>query len=50
MQSGERRALRQGTNRELTIEGTVLERSGFSGIVMDAVEKAAQKSQKLGER
>jgi len=34
-----------------TIEGIhVLERSGFSGIVMDAVEKAAQKSQKLGER
>lgn len=34
-----------------TIEGIhVLERSGFSGIVMDAVEKAAQKSQKMGER
>ncbi|HOT47178.1 MAG TPA: pyrroline-5-carboxylate reductase [Spirochaetota bacterium] len=34
-----------------TIEGIhVLERSGFSGIVMDAVEKAAQKSQKLGEK
>jgi pyrroline-5-carboxylate reductase len=34
-----------------TIEGIhVLERSGFSGIVMDAVEKAAQKSQRLGEK
>lgn len=33
-----------------TIEGIhVLERSGFSGIVMDAVEKAAIKSKKLGE-
>lgn len=34
-----------------TIEGIhVLERSGFSGIVMDAVEKAAQKSVRLGEK
>jgi pyrroline-5-carboxylate reductase len=34
-----------------TIEGIhVLERSGFAGIVMDAVEKAAQKSQRLGEK
>ncbi len=34
-----------------TIEGIhVLERSGFSGIVMDAVEKAAQKSQRLGDK
>ncbi len=34
-----------------TIEGIhVLERSGFSGIVMDAVEKAAQKSERLGEK
>ena len=34
-----------------TIEGIhVLERSGFSGIVMDAGEKAAQKSQQLGEK
>ncbi|MBN2158975.1 MAG: pyrroline-5-carboxylate reductase [Spirochaetes bacterium] len=34
-----------------TIEGIhVLERCGFAGIVMDAVEKAAQKSQKLGEK
>ena len=34
-----------------TIEGVhVLERSGFSGIVMDAVEKAAQKSERLGEK
>jgi len=33
-----------------TIEGIhVLERAGFSGIVMDAVEKAAMKSKKLGE-
>jgi pyrroline-5-carboxylate reductase len=34
-----------------TIEGIhVLERSGFAGIVMDAVERAAQKSQRLGEK
>lgn len=34
-----------------TIEGIhVLERSGFAGIVMDAVEQAAQKSQRLGEK
>jgi pyrroline-5-carboxylate reductase len=34
-----------------TIEGIhVLERSGFSGIVMDAVEIAAQKSERLGEK
>lgn len=34
-----------------TIEGIhVLERSGFSGIVMDAVESAAIKSQRLGEK
>ncbi len=34
-----------------TIEGIhVLERSGFAGIVMDAVEHAAQKSQRLGEK
>jgi pyrroline-5-carboxylate reductase len=34
-----------------TIEGIhTLERCGFSGIVMDAVEKAALKSQKLGEK
>ena len=34
-----------------TIEGIhVLERSGFSGIVMDAVESAALKSQRLGEK
>ncbi|OHD69845.1 MAG: pyrroline-5-carboxylate reductase [Spirochaetes bacterium RBG_16_49_21] len=34
-----------------TIEGIhVLERSGFAGIVMDAVEKAAAKSRKLGEQ
>jgi len=34
-----------------TIEGVhVLERSGFSGIVMDAVEKAAHKSQRLGDK
>ncbi len=34
-----------------TIEGIyALERSGFSGIVMDAVEKAALKSRKLGEK
>jgi pyrroline-5-carboxylate reductase len=33
-----------------TIEGIhVLERAGFTGIVMDAVEKAAIKSKKLGE-
>jgi pyrroline-5-carboxylate reductase len=32
-----------------TIEGVhVLERSGFSGIVMDAVERAAQKAEKIG--
>jgi pyrroline-5-carboxylate reductase len=34
-----------------TIEGIyTLERSGFAGIVMEAVEKAALKSQKLGEK
>ncbi len=34
-----------------TIEGIhVLERSGFSGIVMDAVESAAMKSKRLGEK
>jgi pyrroline-5-carboxylate reductase len=34
-----------------TIEGIyTLERSGFAGMVMDAVEKAALKSQKLGEK
>ncbi|MCU0848517.1 MAG: pyrroline-5-carboxylate reductase [Spirochaetes bacterium] len=34
-----------------TIEAVhVLERGGFSGIVMDAIEAAAQKSRKLGEK
>jgi pyrroline-5-carboxylate reductase len=34
-----------------TIEGLhALERAGFSGIVMDAVEAAALKSARLGEK